>query len=352
MSKAENQPEHLGNNDRAKGGRARAAVLSPQQRREIASKAALARWNKSEESDTEVVPAEAAQLLPVAKYKGYLNLLGIELPCYVLSTGQRVIGRTSMNEMLTGIKGGGDLEAYLSVQVYKDFIKVEEVKQRMLAFRLPDVEGLDRNVKGLPNDLVVDICTGMVSALDAYSHSGVPKMSARQIAIATKAGMFLAACAKVGLDALVDEATGYQYERAEDALQWKLRLYLADAMRQWERTFPDELWKEFARLTGWKGSINSRPKYWGKLVMELVYEYLDPDVAQWLRENAPKPRHGQNYHQWLSDQYGLKKLIEHIWMLIGIAKTCSTMTELRDRIGELNGKFPIQLRMYLPMPEN
>ena len=43
-------------------------------------------------------------------------------------------------------------------------------------------------------------------------------------------------------------------------------------------------------------TVSQRPKYWGKLVLELVYEYLDPDVAQWLKENAPAPRHGQNYH--------------------------------------------------------
>jgi len=83
-------------------------------------------------------------------------------------------------------------------------------------------------------------------------------------------------------------------------------------MRKWERTFPEQLWAEFGRLTNWKGSVHSqRPRYFGKLVMELVYDYLDKDVADWLRENAPEPRRGQNYHQWLSSQYGLKKLTEH-----------------------------------------
>ncbi len=53
--------------------------------------------------------------------------------------------------------------------------------------------------------------------------------------------------------------------------------------------------------------------------MELIYEYLDPDVAEWLRVNAPAPKKGQNYHQWLSEQYGLKKLVEHIWKVIGVA---------------------------------
>lgn len=69
----------------------------------------------------------------------------------------------------------------------------------------------------------------------------------------------------------------------------------------------------------------------GELVMELIYEQLDPDVARWLKENAPAPRHGQNYHQWLSGQFGLKKLVEVIWMVIGMAKGCQNMIELRDQ---------------------
>jgi hypothetical protein len=37
-------------------------------------------------------------------------------------------------------------------------------------------------------------------------------------------------------------------------------------------------------------------------------------------------------------------------MPIGVARTCETMTELRDRMAALNGKQPIQLRLYLPRP--
>jgi hypothetical protein len=112
----------------------------------------------------------------------------------------------------------------------------------MVAFRLPEVEGLEREVKGLPADLMIDICRNMIRALEASVRPkrGV-KLTNRQAEIAVKASMFLAACAKVGLDALIDEATGNQYERAEDALQVKLRAYLAEEMRKWEKTFPDEL---------------------------------------------------------------------------------------------------------------
>lgn len=338
--------------------------MTAEWKRARARKAAETRWMRHAEQEPtrillqkqnikessilpDLIQTKGDEKLPEALYRGDLPIMNVSLPCYVLNNGQRVIGRTSTTEMLTGIKGGGGLEKYLSVSSLKRFINIGLVLERMVEFKLPEVSGLDKAVKGLPADLLIEICQGFVSALEAHSlNNSNVSLTPRQIEMAIKASMFLSACAKVGLDALIDEATGFQYDRAKDALEVKLKAYLVDELRKWEKTFPDVLWTEFGRLTGWKGGVIKRPKYWGKLVMELVYEYLDADVAQWLKENAPTPKHGMNYHQWLSGQYGLKKLVEHIWMLVGIAKTCRTMTELRDRMAELHGKVPIQMRMY------
>lgn len=328
---------------KAKGGFVLAGSMTPQERKDRASKAANARWAKRKGR----LVSMPGKTLPTALYKGVLDLIGFEIPCYVLDSGQRVIGRTAYTEALTGIKGGGDLEKYLGVSSLKSFINMDMVLEEMVAFSLPEVEGLDRDVKGLPADLAIEIWRGFVSAIEASLVSDQIKLTTRQIQMAMKASALLGACAKVGLDALIDEATGAQYDRAADALRVKLRAYLEDEMRKWEKTFPDELWVEFARLTRWKGTVTQRPKYWGKLVMELVYEYLDKDVAKWLKENAPTPRHGQNYHQWLSGQFGLKKLVEHLWVLVGVARTCDNMVELRRKMAELNGKTLVQ--MMLPM---
>jgi P63C domain-containing protein len=342
--------------DPSKGGEARARKLSPERRSEIARQAVKMRWAKArglKEVTPEIINPEPR--MPEAKLRGVLRLAldeDFEIPCYVLDDGQRLIGRTSATEWLTGIKGGGGFEKYLGVGPLKSFINMDLVLERLVAFRLPEVEGLERNVKGLPTDLMIEICRGMVAALEASVNPKIAvKLTERQAEIAVRASMFLAACAKVGLDALVDEATGNQYERAEDALQVKLRAYLAEEMRKWEKTFPDELWKEFGRLTGWKGSVTKRPKYWGKLVTELVYEYLDPDVAKWLKDHVPQPQKGQNWHQYLSGQYGLRKLIEHIWMLIGISSTCRNIGELYEKMAEKYGRIPIQYRLYLPPPK-
>jgi hypothetical protein len=215
----------------------------------------------------------------------------------------------------------------------------------MIEFVIPEV--VNKNVAGIEAETFLEICRAYVKARDEKALT-----TDRQLSIAIKAGMFLSACAKIGLIALIDEATGYQYDRAQDALQFKLKAYLEEEMRKWEPTFPNELWIEFGRLTGWKGAVAQRPKYWGKLVMELVYEYLDPDVANWLRDNAPTPRHRQNYHQWLSSQYGLKKLVEHLWMLIGMASACHSLRELKDKMAEKYGRQPVQYTLYLPPPKS
>lgn len=328
-----------------KGGKARAAKLSPERRSEIARSASLERWAQRKVEQKIKSDLAASGSLPEAKYKGVLPIGENGIPAYVLETGERVIGRTSATEMLTGIRGGGALEKYLGVSSLKSFINLDLILEKMVSFRLPEVEGLERDVKGLRSEAIIDICRGFVDAMQAHNRGEV-RLTERQQAMAMNATAFLSACAKMGLDALIDEVTGYQYDRPHDALQVKLRAYLSDELRPWEKTFPDELWHHFARLTNWKGTVSQRPKYWGKLVNELVYDYLDPDVSQWLRENAPKPRHGQNYHQWLSEQFGLQKLLEHIWKLIGVAGTCQTMAELRQKMAEMHGRAMVQF--YLP----
>lgn len=109
---------------------------------------------------------------------------------------------------------------------------------------------------GIEAETFLEICKAYVRARDDEALK-----TKRQIDVAIKAGKFLSACAKVGLIALIDEATGYQYDREQDALQFKLQLFLEEQIRPWEKTFPDELWEEFGRLTNWKGPVHERPKY-------------------------------------------------------------------------------------------
>jgi hypothetical protein len=283
---------------------------------------------------------QATGKLPIAEWSGDLEIGEGSLPVYVLDDGRRVISRTGATKLLAGKKGGGQLEKYVAAGVLPTYMPAD-LPDKMIDFSIPEV--VNKTVRGLTAETFLDICRGYGRAFTEGKLE-----SPAQIDMAHKASAFLAACAGVGLIALIDEATGYQYDRAEDALRVKLKAYIGEEMRKWEKTFPDELWQEFGRLTKWKGAVTQRPKYWGKLVMELVYDYLDPDVSKWLKEHAPKPRHGMNYHLWLTGQYGLRKLIEHIWMLIGMARACKTMEELREKKAEATGRQKIRVTVYVP----
>ena len=273
---------------------------------------------------------------PFAKYSGSLSLGDKPVDCYVLDDKNRVI---SMRATVKAIANddNGDLLKYVGVKSLQPYIDSAGISSRFVEFTIP---GNPNRAKGITAETFLDICSAYVSALT----SGAP-LTEKQRGIAINCSILLSACAKTGLIALIDEATGYQYEREEDALQVKIRAFISEELHAWEKTFPDELWEEFGRLTHWQGSLQQRPKYWGKLVLELIYDAMDPDVAKYLKENKPKPRHGLNYHQWLSEDLGVKALTTHLNQVIGIAKTCNTMEELRHKVALYYGKEDLQLSM-------
>ena len=256
--------------------------------------------------------------------------------CYVLDDNRRVI---SMRATLRAIVGNdsGNFMNYIGAKALTPYINVVDISNKIVDFHIP---GNPNPAKGIPAENFLDICGAYVAA---YADNA--NLTDRQTQIAINCSILLSACAKTGLIALIDEATGYQYERDEDALQVKLRAFISEELRAWEKTFPDELWEEFGRLTNWQGSLHQRPKYWGKLVLELIYDALDPDVATYLKENKPKPTHGKNYHQWLTEDIGVQKLLSHINQVVGIAKTCQTMEELKHKVALFYGKDDLQLSL-------
>ncbi len=273
---------------------------------------------------------------PFAKHSGTLSLGFQNVDCYVLDTEQRVI---SMRATVKAIANddNGDLSKYIGVRTLQPYISQDLINTQLIEFTIP---GNPNKSKGITAETFLEICSAYVKALT----SGEP-LTPKQRDIAVNCSILLSACAKTGLIALIDEATGYQYLREENALQVKIRAFISEELRDWEKTFPDELWEEFGRLTNWQGSLQQRPKYWGKLVLELIYDAMDPDVAKYLKDNKPKPIHGRNYHQWLSEDLGVRSLTVHINQIIGIAKTCKDMDELRHKVALYYGKEPLQLTM-------
>lgn len=311
---------------RARGGIARANNLSSERRKEIAKLASDARWKKK--------PAESNEKI-FAKWRGEIDLGGDVLDCYVLNGGQRVISLGATVKTIANVDSGA-LADYIGQKSLNPFIDNDKILAELVEFSIP---GIQFRGKGLTTEHFELICRGYVRAL----YEKAP-LTGRQREIAIKCAVITTGLTRTGLDALIDEATGYQYERAEDALQVKLRAFIAEELRAWEKTFPDELWEEFGRLTNWEGALISRPKYWGKLVIELIYDTLDSDVANFLREN--KPPVGVRWHQNLTENYGIRQLVSRCFEVIGMAKSCKTMGELRKKVSHHYGKQALLFGVY------
>lgn len=282
------------------------------------------------------VPIPAGKL-PIARLPGSIDLGGRTLDCYVLDNGDRVISLSGAVRALTGTDSG-NLGNYTNIDGLKPFLDPNIVAGGIQPF---DIPGNPNPGRGIKAETFLDICNAYVAAFEADTLK-----TERQKTTAITCAVLLSSCAKVGLIALIDEATGHQYERAEDALQVKLRAFIAEELRDWEKTFPDELWQEFGRLTNWTGALHSRPKWWGKLVIELIYDTLDPDVAEYLKSHKPEP--GVHWHRQLTENLGVRQLVSRCYEVIGMAKTCRDIGELRQRVAEHYGKKSIQFTMYLP----
>lgn len=316
----------------AKGGAARAKKLAPARRTEIARKAAEARWALTETEGLLRSPES-----PFAQWPGQIDLGGELIDCYVLDTGDRVIALRSAIKALTGADSG-NLGSYIGANALKPFLSSDLILGELVEFSIP---GTQFKGSGLSTEHFEVILRAYVRAL--YEKADLTE---RQREIAIRCAVLSSGLIRSGLDALVDEATGYQYERAEDALQVKLRAFIADELRAWEKTFPDELWQEFGRLTAWSGPLHSRPRWWGKLVIELIYDTLDPDVAKYLKDN--KPEKGVRWHRQLTENVGVRTLVSRCWEIVGMAKTCQDIRELRERVAQHYGREVVQLTLSLP----
>lgn len=271
-----------------------------------------------------------------AKWKGKIDLGGNELDCYVLDNEKRVISLSATVRSIANVDTG-KLGDYIGAKPLNPFINKEKILGELLEYSIP---GTRLNGLGITTEHFELICKGYVRAL----YEGA-LLTDRQKEIALKCAILTSGLVRTGLDALVDEATGYQYERPEDALQVKLRAFIAEELRAWEKTFPDELWEEFGRLTNWSTPLKSRPKWWGKLVIEMIYDTLDEDVAKYLKAN--KPEKGIHWHRQLTENVGIRQLVSRCYEVIGMAKTCRDIRELRQKVAEHYGKKPVQLTLYL-----
>ena len=323
---------------KAIGGHARAEILTPEERSEIARKAASAKWEEK---------------LPVATHRGTLEIGGTTIPCAVLDNGRRVFTENGITVAILGSRSGASkrlkskgtaLPLFVAPGNLRPFIS-EELK----AGPLSPVRYRDgtRIVAAFDAEVLPAVCDVWLKARDNGA------LQEQQEDKAKKAEILMRGLAHVGVIALIDEATGYQEVRARDALEKILEAYISEHLLKWAKRFPDSFYKEMFRLKGWNYSqlgFGKRPGVVGKYTNDVVYDRLAPGVLEELRRKNPPNASGNRphkHHQWLTEDVGHPALRDHLMGVIALMRASRAWDEFKRTLARVYPKLNEQIPLAI-----
>ncbi|HFS2105042.1 TPA: P63C domain-containing protein, partial [Escherichia coli] len=163
-----------------------------------------------------------------------------------------------------------------------------------------------------------------------------------QLETAKKAEILVRSLAKVGIIALVDEATGYQRDREKDALAKILEAFVAKEIQPYITTFPADYYEELFRLRGLEYPPENprfRPQYFGVLTNDIVYKRLAPNILEELKKQNVKASKGTKLFQGLTPNIGYQKLREHLSSTVTIMKLSNDYSDFIAKMNRLHPRF-------------
>ena len=316
---------------KAAGGIARALSLTPQERSAIARKGAYKKAG-----------------VPSATHAGEVRFGDVALPCYVLEDGRRVLTTRGMMAALGRAWRG---RKYSGTQL-PVFLEAKNLFPLIINDLDPVLKQVDfvtdkgAKAEGFEAALLPMVCEIYLEA----RQGGL--LIAQQQAVAQRCEMLVRSLAKVGITALIDEATGYQEVRDRDALQALLDKYLLQEHAAWAKRFPDEFYRQMFRLKGWDFPTPSgaRPGVVGKYTLDIVYERLAPGLVDELKERNPKTEAGHRktkHHQWLTDDVGHPALTNHIHAVMGLMRASKSWEMFKELLDSAFPKKGTQFRLAM-----
>lgn len=190
----------------------------------------------------------------------------------------------------------------------------------------------NRVKSGYNAEAITIICAAYLAA----EEDGI--LRPQQLTALSQSKVILLTLSRIGITALIDEATGYQYSREFDALQKLLELYTVETpLLTLQKKFPRTYYKELYRLYGWdfNPKETKRSPYVGKFTYDYVYKLLPEPVVKQIREYNPiverenKKYRKNKYYQYLTLDTGIPELDKIISKLVGIMSISDTIEQFK-----------------------
>jgi hypothetical protein len=281
-------------------------------------------------------PTSSIKKLPSAVYSGLLPIGDIEIDCAVLEDGTRVLSERAVHRAFGSKRGGShwrrmkansdgaNLPSFLSATNLLTFISNDLQEALISPILYTGAGGTAAN--GIRAEMLPEICGVYLKA----RREG--KLHPSQEHMAMQAEVLMEAFAKVGIVALVDEATGYQKQRGHDALRLLLSKYIAEGLQKWIKTFPDSFFAELDRLYDNEPTTpRGRPQYYGGFINKYVYDpmengYVKAELDKLNIDDTGKRK--ARFHQWLIDD-GRNMLIHQIGRVQGLMEMCQDIENFK-----------------------
>jgi len=286
-----------------------------------------------------------------ATHEGKIKIGEIELNCAVLEDGTRVISRNAIFKAFGRSKRGRAKEEKRvpNMPSFIDAYNLQPFIDEGLRSVLNQVDFSEKNGGGLSsgyNALILPMLCKVY--LDARQEKVLKQ---QQLSLARASEILLLGLSNIGIIALVDEATGYQYDREKDELQKILKAYIAEELLPWQKRFPDVFYKELFRLNGWNFTIQDirkRPGVIGTWTKKLVYEQLPKGVLEELMKKTPKNENGRftaKLHQHLTLDIGEPNLSHQLSQIITLFQLSDNMEHMWSQFNKLKLRQQGQLEL-------
>jgi hypothetical protein len=305
---------------KAKGGLARAAALTPEQRKSIALKAAQARHGVR------------------ATHKGsFKEEFGIDVECYVIDDERKtaVISQRGMGLALGLGEGGSRLKRFTQQAKIAKYLgpALAEKLSKPLVFKwsAPGQAVPPQTVNGYDVTILIDICKTIIQA--AADDVPLPVHALQQ------ANVIVGASAKAGITNLVYALAGYDATKEETVAAFKF--YVREEAREYEKEFPDRLYEEWYRLYQLPKPERNKPWKFRDLTIKHVYTPLAHSNGKILEltraQRAKSKDRWKKLHQFL-EEIGVKALRLHLGELVGVARLSAGRDDYERHVERLYGQ--------------
>lgn len=300
----------------SKGGKARALALPPEQRQAQARAAAQRRWLRPEDRGE----------MPEAVSHGVLPIGDTKVDVYVLKDGRRLVAKRAMAAAL-GLKsdGGNAFMKTLGGKTIGSRIPpdLREKIEKHLVFK----PLIGDPAHGYEATVLIELCDFLMQIRDHLLET--------QTFLSDQAETIIRSAAKLGIIALIDEATGFIKDKRQAEYRELWQSFIREEASKWEEAeFPEDLFNIIYKLYGLKRfnpNNTKHPKFFGKFLRKYIYAPLAHSRGAILQELDLKnpvvyANGGRRYRMWqfLSEEVGIPELRKHIWKTVGIGSGATT----------------------------